>query len=1101
MQTNLPFRPAKRQGNNTAVPAKTTAPAKPATAAKPAQAETRTMSQKPRSSEKPDKAPKIQAVFGKDCAILLGESLTPVVVAKALDKNSMISAKLRILRPQDCDPFIGYTIEVDLVKDQAPNETLGFGVRYDCRRVECDAEVATKHVINVKFPRDVVTVVENARQALPNYSEIFSGSKYSEAAVVHITIPENSEPTIEGFGLPFSDRENKQLEGWLNDNKPIAAGFSLVDIIRQKKMSFFLDLSVQEVNKKYFAQPLPEPFILPYQTVSVKLEDYREPVRMHRGHQFTPNFVLDSDSQHNIVVNHAVVQDMLWIYEAALEIKEIRRPLYFALLDETSVSVDDKGKFYVLMTLTDDFMAVYGDAWRRLASSDKVELSFYNSETGSGPCEEWDGTIIKHPETIPRFVECHAPNAEKELVMLIEPSKRPCKHPNWATIYIDPGVEDARRKMMATDQFLDRSRPANVAGWNLANPDEKPTAEQLQSQAQLKDMMQLHRVFVRAAGFWEWQMKGNNVPRSLPVFNFLEIRNEALVTAIVQEALPEDQDRWAHYLQHRPLGFGAMAAGPGTGKTTMMAAAVLAMAARVGKVLCSAPTHVATTNFAERIYKRSCAVVERYRASTAKSRDAPRYHRLTVVRGHKMEFELTAIKALLVDPSLGDAAVPVRMFQGNSRWKLHLSPAYWFLMVLGSTAVRKLEQDDSARLWHLHNVACEPAMARLRDLARGKMTWAQYREKGTADDSQLSAYVATLLKSADVLCVTPAASHNVKQYKMWKHWQARAIAIDEAGNMNCADLYNVWGNTMQPCFLGGDPKQLPPAVMSSMDKDADGNYRNRFAKYGRVSALLKFQAMGMPMYRLNQQLRMAKGMFDMPSAIIYPDVSFTYSPSCNILRPEFKIGRDLESYLRKAFPKLAAPPADKVRPVFLHCPKSTTVVDPATSSKLNSDQVTVALDTVAGFVKAMKVDPARIGILSPYGANVAEIKEQLKRRQYEQIRGMPSPSTVDSFQGQENDIIVMVMGTTVASGPGFTVDPARLNVAMTRPRSGLIIVGDINAAGPLMDSNGKLTISKDAAKQTFEYVDAEGNVCVRKAPALRSILTTLAKDGRVVTVS
>ncbi|KAM3549483.1 hypothetical protein MY1884_008717 [Beauveria asiatica] len=89
MQTNLPSRPARRQGNSTAAPARPAAPAKPA--------QPGTMSQKPMSSEKPDKAPKIQSVFGKDCAILLGESLTPVVVAKALDKNSLISAKLRIL--------------------------------------------------------------------------------------------------------------------------------------------------------------------------------------------------------------------------------------------------------------------------------------------------------------------------------------------------------------------------------------------------------------------------------------------------------------------------------------------------------------------------------------------------------------------------------------------------------------------------------------------------------------------------------------------------------------------------------------------------------------------------------------------------------------------------------------------------------------------------------------------------------------------------------------------------------------------------------------------------------------------------------------------
>ncbi|KAM3460581.1 hypothetical protein NHJ6243_005752 [Beauveria neobassiana] len=1039
------------------------------------------------SSEKPDKAPKIQSVFSRDCAILLGESLTPVVVAKALDKNSLIFAKFRILRPQDCDPFLGYTIEVDLEKGQVRNEALGFGVRYDCRRLDLDAELATRHVINVKLPRDVTIVVESARQTLPKYTEIF----------------------IEGFGLPFSDREHPQLEDWLRGDQPIAAGFSLVDIIKQKKISLFMDLSVDEVKKK-FLQPLPEPSKFPYQTVGAKFDDYRGPVRMHRGHQYTPNFVLDSDDDHNIVVNHAVAQDIIWIYEIALEIKARKRPMYFAVLDEPSVSLNDKKKFYVVLSLTDDFMTVYGDAWRRLATSGKVEVSLYESDTGTAPCEEWDGTIIKHPETIPRFVECHVPNAETELVMLIEPSKRPCKESapvkrqNWATIYIDPGVLDAERKLFATDSYLRGAGPLNVAGWDLARPRDNSTPEQLQRQAELAVQMHLHRVFVRGAGFWEWQMKGSgvNVPRSLPVVNFLDLGNPALVKAIVEEALPEDRARWTNYLQRRLLGFGIIAAAPGTGKTTTMASAVLAVAARFGKVLCSAPTHVATTNFAERIYKRSCAVVERYKANTGK--EAPSYRRLAVVRGYKMEFELTATKALLRDPSLGDAAVPEHMFEGNSKWKLHLSATYWLLMVLGSPAVRKLENDDSAGLWALRNCRGSEPMARLRALAQGKMSWAAFNQAGGMDDKTIVEIIRGMIPSVDVLCVTPAAAYNEPGYSSFKSFKARAIAIDEAGNMNCADLYNVWGNTMHPCFLGGDPKQLPPAVMSSMDKGtAEGEYRNRFAKYGRVSALLKFQAMGMPMYRLNQQLRMAKGMFDIASAVIYPDVPFTYNASCNISRPEFKIGRDLETYLRKVYPGLAAPPtSDILRPVFLHCPKSTTVVDPVTSSKMNPDQVTVALNTVAGFVKAMKVDPARISMIAPYAANVVEIKEQLKRRQYEQIRGMPSPSTVDSFQGQENDIIVLVLGTTVASGPGFTVDAARLNVALTRPRSGLIIVGDINAAGPLMDSNGKLNIkAKDAAKQTFEIVDAEGNVCVRKAPALRSVFTTLVKDGRVVTVS
>ena len=64
------------------------------------------------------------------------------------------------------------------------------------------------------------------------------------------------------------------------------------------------------------------------------------------------------------------------------------------------------------------------------------------------------------------------------------------------------------------------------------------------------------------------------------------------------------------------------------------------------------------------------------------------------------------------------------------------------------------------------------------------------------------------------------------------------------------------------------------------------------------------------------------------------------------------------------------------------------------------------------------------------------------------LRGMGSPSTVDSFQGQENDIIV-VMGTSLPQfGPGFTTDPHRLNVLLTRQRCGLVVVGDIDIRAP-----------------------------------------------------
>lgn len=56
-----------------------------------------------------------------------------------------------------------------------------------------------------------------------------------------------------------------------------------------------------------------------------------------------------------------------------------------------------------------------------------------------------------------------------------------------------------------------------------------------------------------------------------------------------------------------------------------------------------------------------------------------------------------------------------------------------------------------------------------------------------------------------------------------------------------------------------------------------------------------------------------------------------------------------------------------------------------------------------------------------------------KVRQYEALEGMQPASTVDSFQGQENDVAVVIMGTVhLKPGPGFTYNPKRLNVMLSR---------------------------------------------------------------------
>ena len=152
--------------------------------------------------------------------------------------------------------------------------------------------------------------------------------------------------------------------------------------------------------------------------------------------------------------------------------------------------------------------------------------------------------------------------------------------------------------------------------------------------------------------------------------------------------------------------------------------------------------------------------------------------------------------------------------------------------------------------------------------------------------------------------------------------------------MNKADYVEVAGNCLLPCFMGGDPKQLKPAVISATDTDEHGYVRHRFVEDGRISAMAFFMASGMPVYRLTQQLRMGRGLFDWPGKEFYPEVSFDYAAHCEVQGPQFKSGRALEDRVRARFPEITPSDPNHLRPLFLHCEGSRVYVDPGTGSKL-----------------------------------------------------------------------------------------------------------------------------------------------------------------------
>ena len=85
-----------------------------------------------------------------------------------------------------------------------------------------------------------------------------------------------------------------------------------------------------------------------------------------------------------------------------------------------------------------------------------------------------------------------------------------------------------------------------------------------------------------------------------------------------------------------------------------------------------------------------------------------------------------------------------------------------------------------------------------------------------------------------------------------------------------------------------------------------------------------------------------------------------------------------------------------------------------------------------------------VGVISPYRAQVQYLRRLFKKREFfKPYRSLISVNTVDGFQGQERDIILISLVRSNNEGQiGFLRDLRRMNVAITRARMKVIILGD-----------------------------------------------------------
>jgi ATP-dependent RNA/DNA helicase IGHMBP2 len=123
---------------------------------------------------------------------------------------------------------------------------------------------------------------------------------------------------------------------------------------------------------------------------------------------------------------------------------------------------------------------------------------------------------------------------------------------------------------------------------------------------------------------------------------------------------------------------------------------------------------------------------------------------------------------------------------------------------------------------------------------------------------------------------------------------------------------------------------------------------------------------------------------------------------------------------------------------------------------------------------AISLDPfPTIAVISPYREQIRLLKEQLLNTpSLLPFSDYISVNTIDSFQGQERDMVLISMTRSNSEGEiGFLSDIRRMNVAMTRAKKKLVIIGDSSTLTRLPFYADMITYAEglDAYKSAWEY--------------------------------
>ncbi|KAB5560107.1 SEN1 N terminal-domain-containing protein [Coniochaeta sp. 2T2.1] len=276
-----------------------------------------------------------------------------------------------------------------------------------------------------------------------------------------------------------------------------------------------------------------------------------------------------------------------------------------------------------------------------------------------------------------------------------------------------------------------------------------------------------------------------------------------------------------------------------------------------------------------------------------------------------------------------------------------------------------------------------------------------------------------ILDKAQVICSTLSGSG----HEMFKNLNVEfeTVIIDEAAQ--CVELSALiplkYG--CSKCILVGDPKQLPPTVLSQSA-----------ARYGYDQSLFVRMQHNHPedVHLLDRQYRM------------HPEIS--QFPSQEFYEGRLADGADMASLRLQPWHE-----SQLLGPYRFFDVRGVQSRGSKGQSLVNMEEIKVALQLYERFRADYggKVSlKSKIGIITPYKAQLFRLRDQFVSQYGDAITDQIEFNTTDAFQGRECEIIIFsCVRASPTGGIGFMTDIRRMNVGLTRAKSSLWILGDSRA--------------------------------------------------------